>query len=143
MNTYLTLKQKQQEEINNFPMVFAFNDSQFEEGMIKLGLTKNDTDKIYSIGGGGFIRKTDSELLNNISKRHAQEMQEAIKSDTKGDGFIFEMFNYELGNHEYSYTGDVIPTLEALSLTLEEVRNNPIMYKALQLAKTAQYENVS
>lgn len=120
-NTYLVLKQKHQEEVNNFPMVFAFNNKQFEEAMAKLGLTATDTDKIHSIGGGGYIRKTDSAALSELLDRHDKEMKEAIDSDTSGNGFIFDMFSYELANHEYNYTGEIGPTLDALGLTIDEI----------------------
>jgi hypothetical protein len=90
-NAYLALKRKHQEEVNNFPMMFAFSNKQFAEGMAKLGLTENDTDKIYSIGGGGYIRKTDSEALSEMFDRHNKEMKNAIDSDLTGEGFIFDM----------------------------------------------------
>ncbi|MGM1023225.1 MAG: DUF7659 family protein [Bacillota bacterium] len=134
-NEYLTLKRKHQEEWNNFPMAFAFNDSQFEVAMSELGLTVTDTDKIYSIGGGGFIRKTDSAALSEMAVRHNKEMKEAIDSDLTGEGFIFDMFDYELANHEYSYTWDVEPTLDALGLTVEEVNANEKLLHGLTKAR--------
>jgi hypothetical protein len=134
-NKYLILKQKHQEEVNNFPMVFAFNKKQFEEAMEKLGLTVSDTDKVYDIGGGGLIRKTDSEALNEMGKRHSREMQEAIDGDPTGEGFIFDMFSYELDNHEYGYTGEIEPTLNALALTLEEIEADEKLLHGLNKAR--------
>lgn len=139
-NAYLALKQKQQQEVDNFPFMFAFSNKQFEEGMAKLGLEASDTDKIYSIGGGGYVRKTDSQAMGEMFERHAREMKEAIKSDTTGDGFIFEMFNYELGNHEYVITGDTGDTLDALGLTLEEVNASEKLKNGLRKAMNAQHE---
>lgn len=133
-NEYLILKQKHQEEVNNFPMVFAFNNRQFEESMEKLGLTADDTDKVYSIGGGGFIRKTDSESLSEMLDRHEKEMDEAIDSDTTGDGFIFDMFSYELANHEYGYTGEIKSTLDALGLSIERINANEKLLHGLKKA---------
>ena len=54
-DTYLTLKARHQTEFNAFSINFAFNMRQFEEAMKDLGLTPNDTDKVYRLGGGGFI----------------------------------------------------------------------------------------
>jgi len=142
MNAYLNLKQKRQAEVNSFPMMFAFSDQQFEEGMKNLGLEPTDTDKIYSIGGGGFIRKSDSISLSEMSKRHNKEMQEAIATDQTGEGFIFDMFNYELRNHEYNYTMDVTDTLEALNLTIEEVNADERLINGLSKAKKAQFNNM-
>lgn len=136
-NSYLVLKAKQQEEVNNFPMVFAFSNSQFEEAMTKLGLQVTDTDKIFSIGGGGYIRKTDSDALSEMFLRHSKEKQEAIDGDLTGEGYVYEMFEYELGNHEYGYTYDVEPTLDALGLTFGEVRANEKLSNALKKARTA------
>lgn len=141
-NAYLALKQKHQDEVNNFPMMFAFSNKQFKEGMEKLGLQETDTDKIYSIGGGGYIRKTDSKALSELFERHEKEMQAAIDDDMTGDGFVFQMFNYELGNHEYTYTRDVEPTLDALGLTLKEVNANKKLLHGLSNAMKAQWSAV-
>ena len=128
---YLELKKKQQEEVNAFPFGFAFNEKQFEEMMEKFGLNKDDTDKIYSIGAGGYIRKTDSDKMDEMFKRHKQELQQAIDEDKTGKGFICEMFTYELANHEYGYTRDLDETLDALGYTREEVRKKKNLYNGL------------
>ena len=135
MNKYYELKQKQEKERNGFPMFFAFNKKQFKEGMEKLGLNSNDIDKIYNIGYGGFIRKKDSEKFTGLFDKHNKEMRSAINSDTTGEAFIFDMFSYELANHEYIITCSLADTLDALDLTLEEVNNNKLLLKGLNLAK--------
>lgn len=134
MNKYQELKKKQQKEINDFPFMWAFNKKQFAEGMEKLGLKETDTDKIYSIGGGGFIRKTDSEKLHEMMERLDAEMKQAIAEDPTGDGFIFDMFNYELANHEYNYTRDISDTLDCLGLTEEEVAADERLLRGLKKA---------
>ncbi|OQC29707.1 MAG: hypothetical protein BWX70_01523 [Verrucomicrobia bacterium ADurb.Bin070] len=139
-NAYLTLKTRQQEEFNAFPIEFAFNMKQFEEAMTALGLTPKDTDKVYKIPGGGLIRKTDSEALLTMSRKHADEHAAARAADTNGTGFIYDMFEYELANHEYSYTYDPEPALNTLGLTLEEVEADPIMADAFKRAKAAQFK---
>lgn len=134
-SSYLSLKQAHQEEVNNFPMVFAFSDKQLEEAMEKLGLTTEDTDKIYSIGGGGYIRKTDSDAFNEMFKRHEREMNQAINNDTTGDGFIFDMFSYELANHEYGYTREIDDTLDALGFTIDEIIASDNLLNGLNKAR--------
>lgn len=134
MNKYEELSNKHQEEVNSFPFMWAFSKKQFAEGMETLGLKETDTDKIYSIGGGGYIRKTDSDKLKEMLDRHAAEMEQAIAEDTTGDGFIFDMFNYELANHEYGYTGDITDTLEWLGLTVEEVNADERLLHGLKKA---------
>lgn len=140
-NTYLELKTKHQEEVNNFPMAFAFNMKQFEEAMQKLGLTINDTDKIYKIPGRGLIRKTDSPKLKELLDRLNNETKAAIDNDKTGDGFIFEMFDYELANHEYCITGSVDETLDGLGITKEQVKKNPALLHGLNKAIKAQRYN--
>lgn len=135
-NLYIELKEKHQKEVNEFPMVFAFNKEQFGEGLKKLGLEPSDTDKIYILSNcGGFIRKTDCKAFNEMFERHSNEMSCAIVNDSTGDGFIFDMFYYELANHEYSYTMDLSDTLEALGLTKEKINNSPNLLHGLQKAR--------
>ena len=130
MSEYTILKQRHQQEVNDFPFIFAFSNQQFEEGMAKYGLTPKDTDKIYKFGStGGFYLRTDAPRLKEMFDRHEKEKQEAISADTKGSGYIYQMFLYELANHEYGYTGDVSDTLDALGLTAEEVaESKPLSY---------------
>lgn len=47
MGAYADMKSKHQKEVNNFPIKFAFDEKQFEEGMVELGLLPTDTDKVY------------------------------------------------------------------------------------------------
>ena len=69
--------------------------------------------------------------------RHDQERAAAIAEDKDGSGFIFDMFRYELSNHEYSYTGDLGETLDALGFTLEEINARPPLLNGLHMAAEA------
>lgn len=137
MNSYTTMKKKHQEEVNAFPMFFAFSKEQLYEGMEKLGLDKKDTDKLGSIGAGGYIRKADKESFKAMFARHEEERQAAIQADSTGDGFIFDMFLCELDDHEYGYIGDIEDTLNALGITEEDFVNNPRLVHGLEAAATA------
>jgi hypothetical protein len=136
MNRYADLKQRQQQEFSAFPMQFAFSDSQFAEGMAALGLEPTDTDKIYKAPGGGFYRREDGPRLYDMMGRFDRELQEAIAGDQIGDGFIYEMFLYELDNHEYGYTMDTEATLDALGYTTEEVLGDPRLKRGIEKAVT-------
>ena len=136
MNLYKTMKNQHQEDINNFPMFFAFSNSQFEEGMNKLGLNSTDTDQIYKTGSGGYYRKTDAKELHSIINSHKEEMKHAMGNDQ----FLYDAFDYELGNHEYCITWDVEPTLEALGMTEDEVENDARMAAIFRKARQAQSE---
>ena len=86
---YSELRQKQQKEVDEFPFGFAFSNEQFKEMMEKFGLTENDTDKIYSIGAGGYIRKSDADAMHEMFTRHEKERQQAIENDKDSSGYKF------------------------------------------------------
>ena len=137
MNEYTKMKDRIQKEVNNFPMFFAFNNKQFTEGMEKLGLKPNETDKIYSCGNtGGYYRKTDAKILHEMFDRHDKELTAALQDPA----FAYDAFNYELGNHEYVITYNTSDTISALGLTAEQVNNSTVLNEALEKACKAQKE---
>lgn len=134
-NQYLELKKKFEDEFSAFPIQFAFSKEQFAEGMKKLGLDpEKDTDKVCTGFGGGFFKKTDTDALIAMLDSHDKQLKAAIAEDSTGEGFIYDMFYYELANHEYGYTRDLTQTLDALGMTLDSVNANPAMVVALQKA---------
>lgn len=114
---YLSLVNQHQQELADFPIMWAFNDEQFKEGMKKLGLKEDETNKIYSIDGGGFIRRKDATAFNEMFERHEREMKEAFQDDD----FAYDAFLYELANHEFCISFDYEPTLSALGITVENL----------------------
>ena len=130
MNKYTELKSKHQKEVDVFPFGFAFNQKQFDEMMIKWGLKPTDIREILSIGGGGYVRRDDAKAMNEMFDRHEAERKAAMQDDE----YLYQMFNYELGNHEYGYTQDLTDTLEALGLTMNEINADPRMANALKRA---------
>jgi len=135
MNTYKELKERHQKEVNALPFAFAFSDSQFEEDMKKLGLMPDDVDKIYKFGDtGGFYRREDSALIWETFDRHEKEMADAIAGDLTGDGFVLDMFLYELRNHEFGYTRDFESTLDALCMSPEDFEKDERLRKAMAKA---------
>lgn len=136
MNAYAEMKARHQERVNALPLKFAFSMKQFREMMESWGLTENDTDKIYKLGGtGGFYRREDSQLIFGTFEENEIEKKAAISNDLDGSGFIKDMFIYELANHEYCITYDLKPTLDALGLTVDEVNASPELLNGLKLAK--------
>lgn len=140
MNKYRELKEKQGKEVNEFPKMFAFSNKQFAEGMEKLGLKENETNKLLSIGAGGFIRKSDRKAFDDMFVRQEKELKKAIEEDLTGEGFIYNMFNYELGNHEYCITWELDETLNTLGLTMEEINSNENLLHGLKKAIEEQRE---
>ena len=84
----------------------------------------------------GFYKRADSALIRDTFARHETELAEAIAADATGEGFIYEMFLYELDNHEYGYTRDTEDTLDALGYTAEQVLNDPRLKRGIEKAVT-------
>jgi hypothetical protein len=113
--TYTELKQKHSAEISAFPVFFAFGKKQFEEGLAQLNVTE---DELTMTGSGGYLKTSDVQAWKDMFVRFEKET-EAYMLD---DAFLTKAIKYELGNHEFGYTGDPSETLEALGLTLDNDR---------------------
>lgn len=131
--SYLELKKKHQKEFNEFPMFFAFNQKQFDEGMHTLGLKPNQIDKIYKFAGGGFYRKTDSKTLIELLNRFHREEKKAMKDDN----YVLEMFEYEMGNHEYDITHSDMKILEVCGIDVDEFEKNALLKRLYNQAQKA------
>lgn len=142
MNAYAEMKERHHKRVSALPIKFAFSMKQFREMMESWGLTEDDTDKIYKMGGtGGFYLKTDSKLIFDTLAENEIEMQAAINNDMDGSGFIKDMFCYELANHEYCITYDLEPTLDALGLSEDEVNASPALLNGLKMARKEYLRN--
>jgi len=136
MNKYVEMRERHNQEITDFPMFFAFSKEQLAEGMRRIGLHPDDSGQIFHIGAGGFCRKSDKPLLSEMFDRHETEIAEAIAADDNGDGFVFDMFNTELANHEYVYTHDVSDTLRALGYSAKSIaKDDKLKYGLIKAIK--------
>lgn len=139
MESYRELRERQQQEVNNFPLGFAFGTKQFEEMMAGWGLdAKKDSDlaQVASLFGGAYILKKDIPAYKDMSRRHREELAAAIEADKTGEGFIYQMFLQELNDHEFGYTRDTEDTLDALGYTAEQVVNDPRLKCGIEKAVT-------
>ena len=134
MESYEAMQKRHQQEVNAFPMKWAFNNQQLEQGMRELGLNPSQTNEIVGIGGGGFIRKRDRQAFIDLFKRQNAEQKAALAAQKTGDEYAYQMFLHELGNHEYVITGDLSDTLDACGLSAEQINNDPKLRKALARA---------
>ena len=99
MDAYLEMKRRHQNEVNAFPLFFAFTEKQFKEGMAGLGLSPEDTDKIYKFGKtGGFYRKTDADSLWGMLEKHDKELADAIAGDKTGKHFGYNVKTQSIGS---------------------------------------------
>ena len=134
MNKYNELQAKHSKELNAFPIGFAFSNKQFEEMKEKLGVKSDD--ELLRVYGGGFIKKTDKDWYNGLLIRWANESNRAENDDE----YLYQGFLYELGNHEYCYTGDPEQTLDCFGLTIDEVNSDERLKRIFKEARSAYYE---
>jgi len=141
METYKELSKRHETEFGNLPIFYAFSNKQFLEGLESFGLKDTDQALVVKIGSGGYARITDSKMILSVAQRQVEEFQNAIDADTTGEGFIFQMFDNELSNHEYCYTFDVTDALRSCGLTEQEVKASPALLHGLKLAKSQQKDD--
>ena len=134
--TYLQMTTRHRSELDALPIQWAFGKEQAEEALKALGVEpgKGSDIELVRIPGGGICTKETAQQLSDMLNRHSAEHKALMDADTTGEGFIFDMFDYELANHEYCVTHDVEPTLFALDITLEEVEKSPALQHGLKLA---------
>lgn len=137
METYQEMKIRHQKAVNDFPIYYAFSNEQLGRMFKELGLNpQKDFDKIATIPGtGGFILKKDIDAYQEMFKLQHEELQNAIREDKDGTGFIYQMFRYELANHEFGYTGDADDALAALGYTEKQVEETPTLKNGFEKAK--------
>lgn len=133
--TYQQLTARQSKEFSELDyLFFAFSNQQLKEGMQKLGLdmdSKEDQAKMLSVGHGGYILKAKREEFRAFIDRQRSEKQEALK-DT---AYLVGALVYELGNHEYGYTGDSSDAVESVIGGLGYDTETDVFKKALHEAK--------
>ena len=137
MNRYAELRHRQQEEFNALPLGFAFSQKQFDEMMQGWGLDpEKDLDKILRIPGGGYVQKRTLTCSTRRRSATIRKWRRPSRRTRPGRGFIYEMFLYELDNHEYGYTRDTEDTLDALGYTAEEILGDPCLKRGIEKAVT-------
>ena len=101
VETYKQIKERHQREMDAFPLGFAFSEKQFNEMMHKFGLPndKNGCSQIFSIGAGGYVRKSDLSAFCSLCNRQAQELRDFCNEQEKA----VEALRFEFANHEYQF----------------------------------------
>lgn len=120
---YIEIKNKWQEEINEFPIFWAFNEEQLQNIMKKLNVT--DKEDLRTIGNGSVLKKEDTIKWYQLMIKQRNEMEELIKKD---DEFVKGMFEYELANYEYAYNQDIGEILENLGLNKDKLFKEKRIY---------------
>lgn len=129
METYVQMKKRHQKEFEALPTFVAFSETQFQEGISKIGAS--DRNEILCLCSGIYCKKSDKHLFEEYFRRTKQELIDAEKDFD----FCVEMFKYELGNHEYIITYDPEDAIYACGLSMEKVFEDPHFSKAFKTAK--------
>ena len=136
METYQELKARHEKEVNSLPLGFAFSGEQFEEMKLNLGVKENN--ELYRIGNtGGFYRKVDSVLILSTFKRHEEECQKAIFTESGINvDYVQSMFYFEMCNHEFGINWDgKTEVLSACDITETQLNSIPELKQAWNAAK--------
>ena len=126
---YVEFKNQIDKKISAFPLFFAFNKDQFKKGMEELNIT--DESLLCSILGGGFLLKSNVSKFMVMFKEHEEELERLCNDKD----FLIEALIYELNNHEYCYTHDTEPALDALGIEID----NDMKKDCLAVALTKVY----
>ena len=99
---YLALVERHREELEAFPIIYAFDEKRLEEGLKKLGAKKEEC--VSYLGIGDVMRKADVPAFEAMGERHHEELMRAMKDEE----FAEAAFLYEMDNHEYAinWSGD-------------------------------------
>ena len=101
VQVYVKFIERQREELNNFPIAYAFNQQQLDEALEKLGVT-DLYDCVTVFNHGDIVKRDDAPKLIELMRRHTQEMADAMKDKE----FAEAAFLYEMDNHEYAINWD-------------------------------------
>ena len=95
---YLDLQDRHREEINAFPIAYAFSDEQLKEALEKLG-AKSVKECVSVMGHGDIVKRENAKPFLDMLKRQAQEVKDLLISDPE---IAEAVFLYEMDNHEYA-----------------------------------------
>lgn len=138
--TYKELSEKLNKPVQDFISKHAFwvfGETQLNEKLKELGITKEQLQKDYVSFFGGAIKKDKVQEYRRISNKATNDLIEALKADFD---LAKDAFNYELNNHECFYTGRFSEALNAIGLTIKEVNENETLLKAFKEAKNDYWE---
>lgn len=116
---YLDLQKRHQEELEAFPIAYAFNDEQLERALEKLGAKKEECVTVF--GHGDIVKKENAKKLIAMLERQREEMLQRIRDDVE---FAEAAFRYEMDNHEYAinWSGDE-DVLGVFGITFEKINS--------------------
>lgn len=105
---------------------------EFEKDMEELGLNPNETDKLVKIMPFTYIREEQLSEYNALMDRMEEEIDNEIKKDSTGNGFVKDMFKYGISNAGFDIEG----VLNFIGISKEEFEENNNLKRRIQTSKT-------
>ena len=133
------MERTHQQEVNDFPIVYAFNEQDLYAGAKKVWnidlKTAKERPKLCSIGAGGYILLKDKADLIALFKKQDEE-RKLFATDFNQ---LVTVIRSAMFSHEYSYTLDKDDVMEELSSYADNPRFEEAWKKAEKavLKKTA------
>lgn len=138
MNKYIEFKNKEHEIYNNMPYIrYAFGEEQIIKVFNEWGLKyPKHRDKVTSLfGAGDIIQKKDLPLFNQWKRENLDSLQQEKQELLKDREFVYDMFMYELGNHEWQLSYNNNEVLYACGLTRKNIENNYLFAECWETSK--------
>lgn len=128
--SYMEAKERLQSIVNDIPLMWAYNDQQFQECARKCGY--EDTNEFIAVcckgPAGSFLLKSDMEKV-----KAAYAQMDAINAEVEADDtLLYEMLRYEMGNHECQISRDYD---DVLDLIADEIKSTARFKKIFAKAK--------
>lgn len=99
---YPKLINANRKELDSFPIVYAFNEKQLQEGLKTLGVDSvKECTTVF--GHGDIVKKDDAGKFIDMLERHSKAIKDLIISDEQ---IAEAAFRYEMDNHEYAINWD-------------------------------------
>lgn len=115
---YIQLRKEREQKYNDLfrecQVFWAFSNQQFNEGLEKHNLKKED---LVTYIGGGFLPKSNVTKLEEGMDTIDKWEEDTIKEFSLVEAHI----KYELSNHECWYTGDISDAVNVLPYPEEKV----------------------
>ena len=94
LSQYLDMVKRHIQEIEEFPMKYAFSEEQLQEALKQLGAKREECISFY----GCIMKKSDIPKYKEMCAKQEAEIRKALKNEE----FAKEAFRYEMDNHEYA-----------------------------------------
>lgn len=130
--TYKEFKNLSNKKYNEIPVFFFFNKKQKIDALKKMGIKEKDLKEKVFLFQGGIILKSESHKIDEFYNW----LCECEKKTHQREDYLYQLFYYELFNHEVQITRDYDYFLEQIGIELD----TKLKIKAFEIAKKDHWE---